>query len=240
MTMKVTPNELAQWLDRYQGGCRICSVTMLTPLKMNQKSRITKQPNPYLFDGESTIDHLSERLVFCGADYEKMVQRAWEANLQANADGYIPAFQAAALWNGKGIHLNRYIAQHVEKQTLYLCLLYARVKGENMEWVENSLKQEAWLDRITGLEIQPDWSDLAQYLPPGSEPSKKQGCREGADMEMDIDGKPYLLKGGDNSKEVCVRMPHLENVLQIRSFDLKQRGKFEVIELKRGKYQVSV
>ncbi len=237
--MKVTPNELAQWLDRYQGGCRICSVTMLTPLEMNQKSRITKQPNPYLIDGESTIDHLSERLVFVGADYEKMVQRAWDANLQTTADGFIPAFEASALWNGKGIHLNRYIAQHVEKQALYLCLLYARVKEED-SWVERSLKQEAWLDRTIGLPIEPDWNDLAQYLPPKAQPSKKQGCREGCNIEVDMDGKPYLISGGDNTKEIMVRMPHLENVLSIRSFDLKQRGKFEVIELKRSKYQVSV
>lgn len=238
--MLVTPQQLAEWLDKYRGGARICAVTMLTPLKMNKTSRLTKEPNPYLQDGESTIDHLSERLVFAGADYAKMVNRAWQANLQANADGFIPAFEAAALWKGKGIHLNRYIAQHVETQALYLCFLFAKTRGEGMEWVENSLRQEAWLDRRTGLEVSPDWADLAQYLPPKAEPSKKQGCRDGADVEFDIDGKPYLLEGGDNTKEVCVRMPHLENVLSLRSFDLKQRGKFDTIQVRRGKYQVSV
>ena len=238
--MLVTPAELAQWLDRYQGGCRICSVTMLTPLVMNKTSRVTKEPNPYLLaDGESTIDHLQERLVFCGANYENMVNNVRQKTLQANADGYIPAFEAAALWSGNGRHVNSYVAEHIVKQCFYLCCFYARVR-EGMEWVEKSLKQEAWLDRLTGLEVAPDWADLAQYLPPKAKPSIKQGCREGCDIEVDIDGNPYRIEGGEIRNEIKCRMPHLENVLSIRSFDLKQRGKYETIQVRRGKHQVSV
>jgi hypothetical protein len=213
---------------------------MLTPLKMNKTSRIDKTPNPYLQDGESTIDHLSERIVFVGANYQQMVQNVWNKQIQPDADGFVPAFQAEALWKGKGIHLNKYLAQHTETQALYLCLYYASVRGEGVEWIEQSLKQEAWLDRRTGLAIQPDWADLAQYLPPKSKPSIKQGCRDGVDVEATVNGDGIIIPGGMIDKQVNCRMPHLENVLQIRSFDLKQRGRFEVIQVRRGKHQVSV
>jgi len=221
--MLVTPQSLAEWLDKHQGGSRICSVTMLTPLQMRKTHRDTREANPFLHDGESTIDHLSERLVFVGADYARMVNKAQESYFTTEDDGdYIPAFVAAALWNGKGHHVNSYVIEHTEKKSLYLQLLYAKTKGEDAKWVDKALKQEAWLDRFTGLEIKPDWNELAPYLPPPPKPSQKQGCQEG------------------NAKEIMVRMPHLENVLMLRSFDLKQRGKYDIIQVKRTKYQISL
>jgi len=215
------------------------SATMLTPLKMNKTYRLTKEPNPFMMKGESLIDHLSERVCLVGADYEKMINKAWQANLTPNAAGYIPTFTASALWGGKGHHLNRYVAQH-DKGTLYLCLLFAKLRGEGTEWIEHSLTQEAWLDRLTGLPITPNWSALAPYLPPAPQSSKKQGCRDNADLELDIDGEAYTIEGGDNRKEVCCRMPHLENVLSLRSFDLKQRGRFDIVQVRRTKHQISM
>jgi hypothetical protein len=236
--LNVTPAELAQWLDRYQGGCRIVSATMLTPLKMNKTHRDNRAvKNPFLVDGESTIDHLSERVVFCGASYENMVSNQIAKNVTP-VDGFVPVFQAEALWKGKGLHLNRYIVKHTEKQTLYLCLFFASVKSEEDKWVEKSLQHSVWLDRFTGLPIEPDWTALEPFLPPESQPSKKQGCREGCDVEVGSDG--FIVRGGENTTEIRVRMPHLENVLQLRSFDLKQRGKYDIIQVKRTRHQISV
>ena len=236
--MLVSTEELVEFLEKKQGGCRICSVTMLTPLKMNKTHRETKESNPFMLNGESMIDHLSERLVFIGAKYENMVNNAIRKNITPNADGYVPAFQAEALWKGKGHHLNDYLSEHIDTHALYLRLLYATIKQDT--WIDKSLKQEAWLDRITGLQFTPNWDELAPYLPPAAKASRKQGCQEGADVVMDIDGENYVMHGGDNTKEIKVRMPHVENVLTIRSFDLRQPGKYEAIELKRSKYQMSL
>jgi hypothetical protein len=238
--MLVTPKSLAEWLDRYQGGSRIVSATMLCPLPMNKTHRNDRKiRNPFLVDGESTIDHLSERLVLCGAKYENMVSGNWQKNLEPTDQDWVPAFQAEAIWSGKGVHLNSYVVQHTEKQSLYLCLFYAATNnGES--WVDKALQQEAWLDRFTGLPIQPDWTALEPFLPPAPKPSIKQGCRTGVDVELDLNGDTYTIIGGENKTETRVRMPHLENVLMLRSFDLRKRGEYEVIQVQRSKYQISL
>jgi len=233
--MLVSVGQLAEWLSTYQGGSRIVSATMLTPLKMNKTHRVTKEPNPYLVGGESSIDHLSERVVVCGADYGGMVNRVW-ATLQGEV---IPTFEVEALWKGAGIHLNRYVAQHVGKGTLYLCLYYATIRGDH-EWVDRSLTQEAWLDRFTGQLITPDWEELAPYLPPAPLASRKQGCQEGADLTLDVGDETYTIEGGSVGKEIKCRYPHLENLVTLRSWDLRKRGHFEVVQVNRRRGQVSV
>ena len=64
--MLVSAVELGGWLKEHAGQNRICSITTLTPVKMVVKHRITKEPNPWLMQGESIVDHLQERLTAFG------------------------------------------------------------------------------------------------------------------------------------------------------------------------------
>jgi hypothetical protein len=233
--MLVTAEQLGSWLQIHQGGSRICAVTMLCPVKMNKYGASREDRNPFIGpDGESSVDHLSERLVIAGADYAKMVNKSWEA-LPPDAEGFVPTFQAEALWKGKGRKVNSYLVEHTEKHTLYMELFFTRLKVEGTEWVEKSLKGSAFLNRFTGLAVDP--SDFAPYLPAKRQASAKQGCQEGHDLEID---STYTIRGGEVGREVCVRMPHLENILQIRSFDLQRRGHYDIIVLRRSKFQISI
>lgn len=236
MTLLVTPDKLADWLLAHNGGSRITAVTMLTPVKMNKYHRETGEPNPWMVDGESMVDHLQERIALLGADYAAMVNRNWDKCLAPNQEGYIPLFQAAAIWQGKGVHLNPYIVQHTDKGCLYLATYHTRIKAES--WIDKSLKAEGWFHRLTGTPV--DRAEFAGWLPPPRKASAKQACQEGAaDLELDIDGEEFVIPAGINPREVGCRFPHLENVLTLRSFDLRKRGEYEVIQVARSPFQIS-
>jgi hypothetical protein len=236
--MEVSSEQLGAWLGIHQGGSRICAVTMLCPVKMNKYGASREDRNPFIGpDGESQVDHLSERIVIAGADYAKMVNKSWEA-LPADSEGFIPTFQAEALWKGKGRKVNSYLVEHTDKHTLYMELFFTRLKVEGAEWVEKSLKGSAFLHRFTGLPVDP--AEFAPYLPPKRQASAKQGCQEDHDLAIEMEGSTYTIRGGEVGREVMVRLPHLDNILQIRSFDLQRRGHYDIIVLRRTKFQISV
>jgi len=212
--MLVTTEQLSQFLKVHAGQNRICTVTTLTPAKMVVKHRETKVPNPFMVGGESIVDHLQERLVNFGADYEAAVNRVWGKNPgMVDEEGFIPYFAAAALWHGKGERVNNYMARHKETGEEYLVYLQA-IRGER----NISLRQEAWVNRLTGAPVQ--YGDVAPYLTGGGH-SKKQRLEEG-------------------NVEIAPRTIHIENVLSIRSFDLEQPKQFELIQLHREPGQISV
>jgi hypothetical protein len=212
--MLVTTEQLRSFLNEHAGQNRICTVTSLTPAKMVVKHRETKAPNPFMVQGESIVDHLQERLVNFGADYAKAVNRVWAGNeAMIDEEGFIPYFVAEALWRGKGERINNYMAKHKETGEEYLVYLQA-IRGER----NISLRQEAWVNRLTGAPVQ--YADIAPYLSGGGH-SQKQRLEEG-------------------NIEIVPRTIHIENVLSIRSFDLAQPGRFEVIQLHREPGQISV
>jgi hypothetical protein len=233
----VTPQTLADWLLAHNGGSRISAVTMLTPVKMLKKHRDTGEANPWLIDGESGIDHLQERIALLGCDYAKMVNRRWDKCLTPNEEGYVPLFVASAIWQGKGVHVNPYVIQHTDKGCLYLATYHVRIRQEG-NWISKSLRQEAYMHRITGLPV--DRADFAPYLPAPRKASIKQGCRDNANLELDIDGDTFVVPGGVNPEEVDCRFPHLENVISLRSFDLAKRGEYDLIQVARTPHQISV
>lgn len=212
--MLVTSEELGQFLMAHAGQNRICTITTLTPVKMVQKHRETKQPNPFMVNGESIIDHLQERLVNFGADYQNAVNRVWANNPNmVDEQGNVPYFVAASLWQGRGERVNNYMARHKETGEEYLVYLQA-IRGDR----NISLRQEQWLNRFNGRQVALD--DISPYMV-SSSPSKKQRLEEG-------------------NTEIRPRTIHIENVLSIRSFDLMQPNQFSIVQLHREPGQVSV
>ena len=212
--MLVTSEELGQFLMAHAGQNRICTITTLTPVKMVQKHRETKQPNPFMVNGESIIDHLQERLVNFGADYQNAVNRVWANNPNmVDEQGNVPYFVAASLWQGRGERVNNYMARHKETGEEYLVYLQA-IRGDR----NISLRQEQWLYRFNGRQVALD--DISPYMV-SSSPSKKQRLEEG-------------------NTEIRPRTIHIENVLSIRSFDLMQPNQFSIVQLHREPGQVSV
>ena len=215
--MLVSNQELGGWLKIHAGQNRICTITSLTPVKVVQKHRETKQINPWWIPGtadESLVDHLQERLVSFGADYEKAVNRVWVNNpAMIDADGFVPYFAAEALWRGAGERINNYMARHKTTGEEYLVYLQA-IRGER----NISLRQEAWLHRLTGQPLKLE--DIQPYMK-SSGHSKKQRLEEG-------------------NVEIVPRTIHLENIIRIRSFDLTTANEFAVIDVKREPDQISV
>ena len=215
--MLVSNQELAGWLKEHAGQNRICAITSLTPVRVVQKHRVTKQPNPYWIPGtkdESVVDHLQERLTDFGADYEKKVNRVWASNPNmVDADGFVPYFVAESLWKGAGERINNYMARHKISGEEYLVYLQAIRGDENV-----SLRQEAWFHRHTGAPF--NVADISHYMTGGGH-SKKQ--------QLDM-----------GNVEVVPRTIHLENIIRLRSFDLVNPNDFQVIDINREPGQVSV
>jgi len=215
--MLISNQELAGWLKEHSGQNRICAITSLTPVKVVQKHRATKQPNPYWIPGskdESTVDHLQERLTSFGADYERAVNRVWANNeAMIDADGNVPYFAAEALWKGFGERINNYMARHKISGEEYLVYLQAIRGDKNI-----SLRQEIYLDRFSGAPINKE--DISPYMK-SSGHSTKQRLEEG-------------------NVEIAPRTIHLENIIRLRSFDLINPNDFQVIDINREPGQVSV
>jgi hypothetical protein len=130
-----------------------------------------------------------------------------------DANGNVPYFVAEALWKGRGQRVNHYMARHTETGEEYLVYLQA-IRGDR----NISLRQEAYFHRFTGLPVK--YEDFAPYLVSYA-PSTKQ--------------HPELGNVLINARTI-----HIENVLSIRSFDLIQPGKFDLIVLHREPGQTSV
>lgn len=205
--MLLTAGELAAKLNEFHGGNRICTITTLTPVKMVVKDRDTKEPNPWL----NKIDHLQERQVFFGADYETRVNTVL-AQTPDNS-GFVPYFEAESLWKGRGERINQYLARHKEKGQVYLVYLQACRLDKNV-----SLRQEAWIDRATGLDV--PLEEFARFMPAKSK-SKKQER-----LGVMVETHPRTIK--------------IENVLLIKSIDLDKTGQAEVIQVQRTPDQMSI
>ena len=211
--MLVSAVELGGWLKEHAGQNRICSITTLTPVKMVVKHRITKEPNPWLMQGESIVDHLQERLTAFGADYEAAVNRVWVRTELVDEDGFVPYFVAESLWRGAGERINNYMARHKETGQEYLVYLQAIRGDKNI-----SLRQEMYLNRFTSSPVKLE--DIQPYMV-GSSASKKQRIEE-------------------TGVEIAPRTIHIENVIRLRSFDLINHNDFQVIDINREPGQISV
>lgn len=151
----ITADNLTEMLLNYKGSTFITLVTATEP-KMNQKHRETKALNPFL---GKRVRRMAERHCILGASYENAVnnRRASEEHPEAGS------FKAESLWSGAGEHVegSRNVVRHKITGKLYLVFYPHR---------EGSVIQDTWT--VNGIEIQP--SELAPYLPPVSEGSKRQ------------------------------------------------------------------
>ena len=160
--MKIlTENQLADRLSTLTGAAMVSIVTATEP-KMNVKSRLTKEPNPYM----GRVVRTAVRQGMIGASYENAVQnrRVAEGHEAAMAG---ETFHAAELWNGKGEHVNgsKALVRHKETNRLYL-VFYPRQDAEGAVKVT----KDVWL--CDGEPI--DEKCLKSYLPPRREGAPRQ------------------------------------------------------------------
>ena len=157
----ISEKELANRLENFTGASFVSIVTETEP-KMNVKSRLTKEPNPYI----GRVKRVAVRGGMIGADYSNAVQNRRVAEDHPGAmDGQ--EFRAEALWNGKGEHVNgsKCLARHKGTGALYL-VFYPRQDSEG----DVVVKESEWLCDGQPIEV----SALASYLPPVREGSPRQ------------------------------------------------------------------
>lgn len=150
-TMSV--NELKEYLMDIKGPTPVF-VEVEAPVKMLQKNRVTKEPNPYA----GTIKH-STINGMAGGDYEIGVMNR-ELDAHPEDPNYDPQFRAEPLWKGKGQRIAPVVIQHVDSGEYYLAI--GDVKTGTSEYFHNG--------QLIDKEI------LAPYLPPPSGPSQKQAA----------------------------------------------------------------
>lgn len=111
----MTPEQLKDYLFTIKGTTHV-SVEMESLVKMNKKSKITGNPNPYL----GAIKHSTVNGT-AGGDYEIGVQNK---ELAAHADdpNYMPSFKSEPIWGGKGKRVSSLLVQHVESGEYYLVM----------------------------------------------------------------------------------------------------------------------
>jgi len=103
-------------------GNTFLKIKTCTEPKMNKKSRITGDANPYL-----DVRCHSELTIALGFDYESAVNRQRVKELmeendisKEEAETLNEHFYSAGLWKGKGQHVNRYTVMHTETGQYYL------------------------------------------------------------------------------------------------------------------------
>lgn len=115
--------------------------------QMNSGGRRDKDTGEYPNPFYENVYRIAERNVFIGCNYESCVNRQRERELQPLLiDGSLEYFHADQLWNGKGIMLNKYIAQHIDHGELYIGYKplvkdgYVANKASAYYWCHNNKK----------------------------------------------------------------------------------------------------
>jgi hypothetical protein len=107
-TVKITRAELIQLLLTWNKGTQPASIQYVTTPKLNKEGRLK-------FGDVTKIAAIGGLL---GYDYERSV------NAQLIREHKTPDFKVKPLWNGKGIHVNTVLIQHIETQKYYISYKY--------------------------------------------------------------------------------------------------------------------
>lgn len=172
--------ELADRISsRNPAGCTFIGLSCRTEPKMNKTSRIDGSPNPYY----GRLVHNYTVNVMFGANYANSVNRRWAEATNGEIEDY---FEAEQLWRGKGERLNKYMARHIDKGTVYLVYQLRTDKdGKALPKVFDEYRTADTGEVVTLAELEP-------YLP-AKAASKKQrveelGCRETYPRTVHLDG----------------------------------------------------
>lgn len=145
-----------------------------------------KEGNPFYVDMKWKIEKIADMNGFCGAVYQNSV------NNQLAREGEITDFHSKPMWKGKGMHLNKFLIQHVDKGTKYLKILPKTVEDE--EEVYKIKRKELFRFKTNG-------------LPLNMEQLKKL-------VEFEVEKK--LPENQGTKKPVFWRVIELKNIQQMR------------------------
>jgi len=245
--MLVTTEQLASHLDQFAGGNRNVVACTLTPVKMN------KTDNPFY----GRIDHLAERSVQFGANYENAVNKRWE---RGEATDIIPFFKAEQLWKGAGERVNNYVARKKPSWQVK-CLADGKKRTRTAYgWTEDEAKADfakrspdakpiSFQQKDQGGSLYLVWLLQTRKGVNVSLRQEKWLDREtGEEVSYDtfasfLPPKPAPSKkqrvGELTNEETYPRTTHIENLLYIKSMNLDGSGP-QIIHVHREPGQISL
>jgi hypothetical protein len=153
----VTQNELVALLAGTETrGAKLASLLTRTTPKLLVKDRVTGEPNPHT----QGVARYALRPVVLGANYEAAVnrQRVNEAD-----NGPVDYFDAASLWNGKGIYHSPYTVQHKDTGRVYFAVKPAQKAAETTTGSVAVVHEDKWIDVATNAPVDP--KTLTNLLP---------------------------------------------------------------------------
>jgi len=142
-----------------QGGTTPIGLTYLTEPKQ------LKTNNPFYADGQWQIEKLADVNGFAGSDYESEHERA-RAREEKQTD-----FESMPLWNGKGSHIDKFLAKH-ENGTVYLKLLLTTYGQEQYRWKQTVLPTGRTIPAIPLNDE--EYRRLMAFNPAPRKPSERQ------------------------------------------------------------------
>jgi hypothetical protein len=245
--MLIEPQELAEHLDRFAGGNRNVVACTLTPVKMN------KTGNPYY----GKVDHLAERAVQFGANYQNAVNKRWERGEKMTV---VPFFQAEQLWKGAGERVNNYVARKKPSWKVSCLVDGKKRKRTAYGWSLDEAKADFAKRSPDAEAIDFTQADKGGALYLVWLLQTRKGVNVSLRQEKWLDRetgeeipyekfaaflppKPEPCKkqriGEVTDEEVFARTTHIENVLYIRSLNLDGTGA-QTIQVNREPGQQSV
>lgn len=151
-----------------------------------------KVKNPfYIKESKSwAIYKIGELNGFAGGQYGSIVnnQRARE-EVETN-------FEPLPLWNGKGIHLNNFLAKHVETGKVYLKVMPQAIQVEN-EFTVKAKCQYRWIHNNEPLS-NTDLATLATFEPVKSVSSRQETEKPVFWMTIGVENIFSMRFGGNN------------------------------------------
>ena len=147
--------------------------------KMLAKSRVTKEPNPFLPLG---VERLALRQVTLGASYEKAVNRQRLRENHDEAGHFLPE----SLWHGQGVHDTAYTVRHKTTGRIYLAVKPAQKSADTEAGTVAVVIRDKWEDLASGRELDFEAERLADYLP-------SQGKSQVQDVERDVQWRTIAL-----------------------------------------------
>lgn len=152
------------WLEAYPiRGAKMIGIVSRTEPDMNKKSRITKEPNPFLPEGVIRVAH---RTVCIGACYEAAVNR--QRLSEAEPIDEVEYFNAKSLWRGNGEHASDYTVRHIPTGKLYFAY---RPSQDRVTGFPTTISDQ-WTSAKTGEIL--NHADLVQFLPPLSKAKNQE------------------------------------------------------------------
>jgi hypothetical protein len=166
----------------------------VTPIGITYKvePRHRKTDNPFYDKPLKSwkIYKVGELSGFTGGQYGSIV------NNQRVREGVEENFEPLPLWNGKGIHLNNFLAKHSETGKLYLKVMPRTVEVEN-EFTVKAKCQYRWIHNGEPLS-NTDLATLATFEPVKSVSSRQETEKPVFWMTISVENIFSMRFGGNN------------------------------------------